>query len=71
MSVRDVEINGQVFRQRREEMGLSLRDIQDRTGVSRSTISNVETGKNMPDGGTLLRLMKFFDLSMEDISLTL
>jgi transcriptional regulator with XRE-family HTH domain len=69
MGVRDVEINGQLFRRKREEMGLSVRDVEQRTGVSRSTVSNVETGRNTPDVTTLLRLMKFFDLSMDDISL--
>jgi transcriptional regulator with XRE-family HTH domain len=67
--MKDVEIDGQAFRRKREEMGLSVRDVENRTGISRSTVSNVETGRNMPELNTLLRLMKFFDLSFDDISL--
>jgi transcriptional regulator with XRE-family HTH domain len=68
MLTADVRINGEVFRRRREEKGLSMRDLEDRTGVSRSTISNLETGRNVPDGVNLLTLMKFLDLSMEEVS---
>jgi transcriptional regulator with XRE-family HTH domain len=70
MSVGNQEVSGEVFRRKREELGLSVRDLEGRTGVSRSTISKLETGKSLPDGANLLRLMKFFNLSIEDIALS-
>lgn len=65
----DVKINGKVFRQKREKLRLSVRDVEHLTGVSRSTVSNLETGRNSPDGANLIRLMRFFSLTAEDISL--
>lgn len=65
----DFQINGAIFRQRREEQRLSLRDIADKTGVSHATVGNLETNKNVPDGLNLLKLMFFFNLSKEDIAL--
>lgn len=68
MTVSNQEVSGEVFRRKREELGLSVRDLEGKTGVSRSTISNLENGKSLPEGAGLLSLMRFFNLSIEDIA---
>lgn len=61
-------IKGDVFRRKREEMQMSLREVEEKTGVSRSTISNLENGAGVPDGANMVRLMEFFKLQPADIS---
>lgn len=61
-------IKGDVFRKKREELGLSLRDVEERTGVNRSTLSNLENGAAVPDGANMIALMKFFKLVPADIT---
>lgn len=68
MAIAINEIPGEIFRQKREDMRLSVREVEEKTGVSRSTISNLENGKSVPDGVNLLRLMSFFDLTAEDLA---
>lgn len=69
MRTRDIQINGEIFRRKREELNLTVREVEEMTGVSRSTVSNLELNRNVPDGLNLYRLMTFFKLSMEEIAL--
>ena len=41
---------GSAIRRRREQHGLSLRDVADETGVSASTLSRIENGTGKPHG---------------------
>ncbi|WP_306432318.1 helix-turn-helix domain-containing protein [Xanthomonas citri] len=46
------------FRQARKAAKLSQRDIRDRTGLTRSWISNIETGKSPPNLDNMAMLAK-------------
>ena len=47
---------GDAVRRRREQQGLSLRDVADLTGVSASTLSRIENGTGKPDADNIARL---------------
>ena len=44
------------IRRKREEAGLSLRDVADETGVSASTLSRIENGTGKPDADNIARM---------------
>lgn len=58
---------GERLRAARRERGLSLRDLAERLGVSRSLISQIERGKARPSVSTLFRLIAELDISLDDI----
>src|SRR5436189_4451506 len=58
---------GNAVRRRREERGLSLRDVADVTGVSASTLSRIENGTGKPDADNIARLTSWLDVPMERI----
>ena len=58
---------GRAIRRRREELGLSLRDVADRTDVSASTLSRIENGTGKPDAENIARLTAWLDVPMERI----
>ena len=70
MDIKELKINSQIFKTKREEQSLTVRDVEEISGVSRSTVSNVENGNYIPDGHNLLRLMFLYNLSKEEIALT-
>jgi transcriptional regulator with XRE-family HTH domain len=58
---------GRAIRRRREELGLSLRDVATKTGVSASTLSRIENGTGKPDADNIARLTTWLDVPMERI----
>ena len=60
------ELGGAV-RRRREQQGLSLRDVADETGVSASTLSRIENGTGKPDADNIARLASWLDMPIERI----
>src|ERR1700730_17356225 len=60
------ELGGAV-RRRRDQQGLSLRDVADVTGVSASTLSRIENGTGKPDADNIARLNSWLDVPMERI----
>ena len=58
---------GRAIRRRREELGLSLRDVADKTAVSASTLSRIENGTGKPDADNIARLTAWLDMPMERI----
>src|SRR5215813_1696934 len=52
---------------RREELGLSLRDVATETSVSASTLSRIENGTGKPDADNIARLTSWLDVPMERI----
>ena len=63
----DTEELGRAIRRRREELGLSLRDVADETSVSASTLSRIENGTGKPDADNIARLTSWLDVPMERI----
>jgi transcriptional regulator with XRE-family HTH domain len=58
---------GRAIRRKREEMGLSLRDVADETEVSASTLSRIENGTGKPDADNIARLTAWLDVPMERV----
>ncbi len=64
--VNTVEL-GRAIRRKREEMGLSLRDVADETSVSASTLSRIENGTGKPDADNIARLTGWLNMPMERV----
>jgi len=58
---------GDAIRRRREQQGLSLRDVADETGVSASTLSRIENGTGKPDADNIARLAAWLDMPIERV----
>lgn len=58
---------GRAIRRKREQLGLSLRDVADETDVSASTLSRIENGTGKPDADNIARLTAWLDVPMERI----
>ncbi len=58
---------GRSIKRKREEAGLSLRDVADETGVSASTLSRIENGTGKPDADNIARLSGWLNMPMERI----
>lgn len=58
---------GRAVRRRREELGLSLRDVAAKTSVSASTLSRIENGTGKPDADNIARLTSWLEVPMERI----
>jgi transcriptional regulator with XRE-family HTH domain len=55
---------GGVLRLRREELGLSLRQVEDKTGISNAYLSQVENHKiTQPSPSILQKLSDLYDIS--------
>jgi transcriptional regulator with XRE-family HTH domain len=66
-SLINTEELGRAIRRRREELGLSLRDVADQTSVSASTLSRIENGTGKPDADNIARLTTWLDMPLERI----
>lgn len=58
---------GRAIKRRREELGLSLRDVADVTGVSASTLSRIENGTGKPDADNIARLTGWLDMPIDRV----
>lgn len=64
--VNTVEL-GRAIKRRREELGLSLRDVADVTEVSASTLSRIENGTGKPDADNIARLTGWLDMPIDRV----
>jgi len=58
---------GRAIKRRREELGLSLRDVADVTQVSASTLSRIENGTGKPDADNIARLTSWLDMPVSRV----
>ncbi|MBC7898418.1 MAG: helix-turn-helix domain-containing protein [Saprospiraceae bacterium] len=58
---------GRAIKRRREELGLSLRDVADVTSVSASTLSRIENGTGKPDADNIARLTGWLDVPIDRV----
>lgn len=58
---------GYRLRELRQERGLSLGEVSESTGISTSFLSLVETGRSDITLGRLMRLVKFYGTSVEEL----
>jgi transcriptional regulator with XRE-family HTH domain len=56
---------GRAIKRRREELGLSLRDVADVTAVSASTLSRIENGTGRPDADNIARITQWLDMPVD------
>ena len=56
---------GRAIKRRREELGLSLRDVADVTDVSASTLSRIENGTGRPDADNIARITQWLDMPVD------
>lgn len=56
---------GRALKRRREELGLSLRDVTNVTDVSASTLSRIENGTGKPDADNIARLTNWLDMPVD------
>lgn len=62
--------NGAKLRLLRERKGLSMASVCQMTGVSISSISNIETGKTDPRMSTVTQLLSCYGASLRDLEST-
>lgn len=55
-----------LFRQKRKERNLTLRQVGDAVGLKTTQVHSIETGKSKPSADKLLALLSFFGVT--DIS---
>jgi transcriptional regulator with XRE-family HTH domain len=58
---------GEQLRARRQELGLSLRQLAERLGVSASLISQIERGRANPSVSTLYQIVGELDISLDEL----
>lgn len=58
---------GRAIKRRREELGLSLRDVADVTNVSASTLSRIENGTGKPDADNIAKLTGWLDMPIDRV----
>ena len=58
---------GRAIKRRREELGLSFRDVADVTQVSASTLSRIENGTGKPDADNIARLTGWLDMPIDRV----
>ena len=60
----NMEKLGNVLRNRRDQLGLSLRDVEDKASISNAYLSQIENQKiTQPSPSVLQKLSKLYDLS--------
>ena len=59
-------LRSEFLRRKRQEAGLSLRAVEERTGISFNHIADIETGKRMPSVDVLHRLCEGIGVSMHE-----
>jgi transcriptional regulator with XRE-family HTH domain len=55
---------GKRIKQRREVLNLTIRDLADITGLSKTTISQIETGRGNPTFGVLQNIFEYLNLEI-------
>jgi transcriptional regulator with XRE-family HTH domain len=61
-------VTGELIRRRRQELGLSLRAVAERAGLSASLLSQVERGRTDPSVGSLRHIASALDLAVHQLA---
>lgn len=62
-----IKTNGRYFTTLREKQNLTIKELSQKTGISETTLSNIENNKVIPRMGTLLKLVKFYKISLKEL----
>lgn len=60
-----IEELGKLIKNRRNVLGLTTRDLADLTGISKTTVSQIETGVRNPTLEVLLNIFEYLNLEMK------
>lgn len=61
----DLKYVGENIRRRRKELGLTIVDIHNATGISNGNLSGIETGKSAPSAQAIIALSKVLKCSTD------
>jgi len=56
---------GKLIKQRRKVLGLTIRDLADLAGISKTTISQIETGNTNPTFEVLQTIFEYLNLEIK------
>lgn len=56
---------GQLIKNRRKVLGLTIRDLAELTGISKTTISQTERGDRNPTFDVLLNIFEYLNLEIK------
>ena len=56
---------GKAIKHRRETLGLTIRDLSDLTGLSKTTITQVEKGSTNPTFEVLQKIFEYLNLEIK------
>lgn len=62
-----IKTNGRYFITLRGKQNLTIKELSLKTGISETTLSNIENNKVVPRMGTLLKLVKFYKISLKEL----
>ena len=63
-----VTLDGKKLKEFRENRGLKLREVAEKTGVGVQSISNYEQGVSKPSADVLLTLLEIYGVHHKDIT---
>ncbi|WP_298117561.1 helix-turn-helix transcriptional regulator [Flavobacterium sp.] len=61
------QIVGERIKKRRESIGLNQNDLSEKINIGRSSISNIEKGRQQPTLHTLFEICKVLDMDVQTI----
>ncbi len=61
------QIVGERIKKRRESIGLNQNDLSEKINIGRSSISNIEKGRQQPPLHTLFEICKVLDMDVQTI----
>ena len=62
-----IKTNGRYFTRLREKQNLTIKELSLKTGISKTTLSNIENNKVVPRMGTLLKLVRFYNITLTEL----
>lgn len=62
-----IKTNGRYFTTLRGKQNLTIKELSLKTGISETTLSNIENNKVIPRMGTLLKLVKFYNITFKEL----
>ncbi len=62
-----IKTNGRYFTKLRKKQNLTIKELSLKTGISESTLTNIENNKVIPRLRTLLKLVKFYNITFKEL----
>lgn len=62
-----IKTNGRYFTKLRKKQNLTIKKLSQKTGISETTLSNIENNKVIPRMGILLKLVRFYNITLTEL----